>query len=44
MLNKNVLRRKSDFTSIYNRGKSVGDRYVVVFTEKITFPTPEKLF
>ena len=31
MLKKNVLRKKSDFSSIYNRGKSVGERYVVLF-------------
>ena len=31
MLKKNVLRKKTDFTSIYNKGKSVGDRYVVLF-------------
>ena len=34
MLKKEVLRRDSDFTSIYKRGKSVGDRFVVVFTKK----------
>ena len=34
MLKKNVLRRKSDFLSIYNKGKSVGDRYVVIFYKK----------
>ena len=31
MLKKNVLRKKTDFQSIYNRGKSVGDRFVVLF-------------
>ena len=31
MLKRNVLRKKTDFDSIYNRGKSVGDRYVVLF-------------
>ena len=31
MLKKNVLRKKSDFSAIYNKGKSVGSRYVVVF-------------
>ena len=34
MLKKNVLRRKSDFSAIYNKGKSVGDRYVVLFYRK----------
>lgn len=31
MLNKEVLRRKKDFSRIYNHGKSVGDKYVVIF-------------
>ena len=31
MLKRNVLRKKTDFQSIYNRGKSVGDRFVVLF-------------
>lgn len=31
MLKRNVLRKKTDFQSIYNRGKSVGDKFVVVF-------------
>lgn len=31
MLKRNVLRKKADFQSIYNRGKSVGDRFVVLF-------------
>lgn len=31
MLKKNVLRKNSDFSAIYKRGKSVGDRYVVIF-------------
>ena len=44
MLRKNVLRRKSDFTSIYNRGKSVGDRYVVVFYRKNHLPYTRKAF
>jgi ribonuclease P protein component len=34
MLKPNVLRRKSDFSALYNKGKSVGDRYVVVFCRK----------
>lgn len=34
MLKPNILRKKSDFTSIYNRGKSVGDRYVVMFYKR----------
>lgn len=38
MLKKNVLRKQSDFTSIYNKGKSVGDRYVVLFYRKNNLP------
>ena len=38
MLRKNVLRRKKDFTAIYNRGKSIGDRYVVLFFRKNNLP------
>lgn len=38
MLKKNVLRKKDDFTAIYNRGKSVGDRYIVLFYRKNSLP------
>ena len=31
MLKKNVLRKNSEFSAVYNKGKSVGDRYVVLF-------------
>lgn len=31
MLKKEVLRNSKDFSRIYARGKSVGDRYVVLF-------------
>jgi len=34
MLKKTVLRKKSDFDSIYGTGKSVGERYVVLFLKK----------
>ena len=34
MLKKNVLRNQRDFDSIYKKGKSVGDRFVVVFYKK----------
>ncbi|NLD19731.1 MAG: ribonuclease P protein component [Clostridiales bacterium] len=34
MLKKDILRRKDDFTKIYKRGKSIGDRYVVLFYRK----------
>ena len=31
MLRKNVLRKKADFDVLYKKGKSVGDKYVVIF-------------
>ena len=31
MLKKNVLRKNKDFSAIYKKGKSVGDRFVVLF-------------
>ena len=31
MLKKNVLRKNREFSAVYNKGKSVGDRYVVLF-------------
>ena len=31
MLRPDVLRRKSDFDALYKKGKSVGDKYVVIF-------------
>lgn len=34
MLKKNVLRKKEDFSSIYKKGKSLGDRYIVLFYKK----------
>lgn len=37
MLKKNVLRRKSDFSSIYKKGKSIGDKYVVIFYRRNGF-------
>ena len=38
MLKKEVLRRDSDFSSIYKKGKSVGDRFVVIFSKKNNLP------
>ena len=38
MLKNNVLRKKSDFDSMYKRGKSVGDRYLVLFYRKNNLP------
>jgi len=38
MLKKTVLRRKSDFSNIYKKGKSVGERCVVIFVRKNGLP------
>jgi ribonuclease P protein component, eubacterial len=38
MLKPNVLRRKKDFSAIYNKGKSIGERYVVLFCKKNNLP------
>ncbi len=32
------MRKKADFDCLYNKGKSVGDRYVVVFYRKNDLP------
>lgn len=34
MLKKDILRRKDDFTSVYKRGKSLGERFIVLFYKK----------
>ena len=34
MLKKEVLRRKDDFTAIYRKGRSIGERYIVFFYRK----------
>lgn len=34
MLRPGILRKKKDFSSLYKRGKSVGERYVVLFYRK----------
>lgn len=34
MLKNNVLRKNEDFQSLYKKGKSVADRYVVLFYRK----------
>lgn len=34
MLKPNVLRKKKDFSAIYNKGKSIGEKYVVLFCRK----------
>ena len=44
MLKEDVLRNKKDFSRIYNKGKSVGDRYVVIFYKKNNLPYSRKAF
>ena len=44
MLKKEILRRQSDFSAIYNRGKSVGERLVVVFHRKNDHPYKRQAF
>ena len=34
MLKKEILRKKDDFNAIYNAGKSIPERYVVLFIKK----------
>lgn len=34
MLKPDVLRNKKDFSALYNKGRSVGERYVVLFYKK----------
>lgn len=44
MLRKNVLRKKADFDRLYKKGKSAGDRYVVVFTKANSLGYGRKAF
>lgn len=38
MLKKDVLRGKKNFSSVYNKGKSIADRYIVIFYKKNGLP------
>ena len=38
MLKKTVLRRKSDFSLIYNKGRSTGEKYIVMFVRENGLP------
>ena len=38
MLKKTILRKNKDFNSIYKKGKSIADRYVVIFYRKNKLP------
>lgn len=44
MLKQNILRGKRDFSVVYNKGKSVGDRYVVIFYKKNNRPYKRMAF
>ena len=44
MLKKEILRKKSDFDAIYRSGKSVPDRYVVLFYRKNDLPYTRTAF
>ncbi|MBE6036161.1 MAG: ribonuclease P protein component [Clostridiales bacterium] len=44
MLKPNILRNKKDFTALYNKGKSVGGRYVVIFYRKNGLSFSRKAF
>ena len=34
MLKKDILRRKDDFPAVYKKGRSIGERYIVLFYRK----------
>lgn len=38
MLKKDVLRGKKTFSSVYNKGKSIADKYIVIFYKKNGLP------
>ena len=38
MLKKEILRKKEDFSSVYKKGKSVPDKYIVLFYKKNGLP------
>ena len=44
MLKKEILRKKSDFDAIYRAGRSVPDRYVVLFLRKNYLPYSRTAF
>jgi len=44
MLKQNVLRKRTDFSAIYNKGKSLGERYVVLFYRKNDLPYSRTAF
>lgn len=44
MLNKTILRNKKDFLRIYSKGKSIGDRYIVLFFKRNNLDYYRKTF
>lgn len=44
MLKKEVLRKKDDFNAIYKAGKSIPDRYIVLFYRKNDLPYSRTAF
>ena len=44
MLKKEILRKKSDFDAIYRAGRTVPDRYVVLFLRKNDLPYSRTAF
>lgn len=44
MLKKEILRKKSDFDAIYRAGRSVPDRYVVLFLRENDLPYTRTAF
>lgn len=44
MLNKTILRNKKDFSRIYSKGISIGDRYIVLFFKKNNLDYYRKAF
>ena len=44
MLKKEILRKKSDFDAIYRAGRSLPDRYVVLFLRKNDLPYSRTAF
>lgn len=44
MLNKTILRNKKDFLRIYSKGKSIGDRYIVLFFKRNNLDYYRKAF
>jgi ribonuclease P protein component len=44
MLKPGILRNKNDFSALYNKGKSAGGKYVVLFYRKNRLPERRRAF